>query len=177
MSYIKSTSKRRPIFESNLIKLILKCSNPAQWRSVTVLSYIKSTSKRRPIFESNLIKLILKCSNQAQWRWVDMARIPADLFSRDVHPSQVHKTIQRIRRPAFLLQGESVWPARESAGMPEDGDSDNCKLMAAVTSESVGILRAGDGRSCASQDLLWRLISRYSSLHRTVSAVAWLLRV
>ena len=78
---------------------------------------------------------------------------------------------------AFLLQDESVWLARESAGMPEDGDADECKLMAAVTNESAGILRAGNGKACASEDPLWPLTSRNSSLCRTVSAVAWLLRV
>ena len=123
--------------------------------STTVLSYIKSTSKRRPVFESNRIKLILECSDPAQWRWVDTARNPADLFSRGVHPSRVHKAIQWIQGPAFLLQDESGWPARESTGVSEDGDADDCKLMAAVTSESAGSLRAGDGMGCEPEDPLW----------------------
>ena len=106
---------------------------------------------------------------------MDTVRNPAGLFSRSVHPSRVHKAIQGIQGPAFLLQDESVWPARESTGVSEDGDADNCKLIGAITSESARSLRAGDGMGCEPEDPLWQLTNRYSSLRDTVSAVAWLL--
>ena len=76
--------------------------------STTVLSYIKLTSKRHLVFELNQIKLNLECSDPAQGCWVDTTRNSVDLFYRGVHPFQVHKVIQWIQGPTFLLQDESI---------------------------------------------------------------------
>ena len=142
--------------------------------STTVLSYIHSTSKRRPVFETNRIKLIRNLSDPEQWRWVDTARNPADSFSRGVHPSRVQRSDQWLLGPAFLLEEEMAWPKQPAAGSAEPCLESG--HLNAATNEVIDNARAGR-ETWEHDNPLKRLTTRYSSLHRTVKAAAWLLRV
>ena len=145
--------------------------------STTVLSYINNTSKRRPAFETNRIDLIRRHSKASQWRWVDTSSNPAEPFSRGLSPKLVKKAVSWLKAPTFLFQDESNWPA---ANRPTTKRVDG--LTAATSVDSIDDDIQHDNKDSLSlpitkQDVLHRIIERYSILSDAVRTSAWLLRL
>jgi len=107
---------------------------------------------------------------------IETARNPADLFSRGVHPSQVHKAAIWLQGPRFLLENKKAWPERSVESVEDSSFEHEHVNVVASNCERVDVSQAGD-RTFGCDGPLFQLANRFSSLHQTVKATAWLLRV
>ena len=132
--------------------------------STIVLQYIRNEARRFQTFVANRLSVIHDASSPCQWRHVDSLRNPADYASRGFSITETEKLRHWLNGPSFLVQGESEWP-RAPDEIPELPDED-CELRRKHVQVHMVV----------QEDSLQSLLSRYSSLYKLLTSVAWLLR-
>ena len=132
--------------------------------STIVLQYIRNEARRFQTFVANRLSVIHNASSPCQWRHVDSLRNPADYASRGFSIAETAKLRYWLNGPSFLGQEESEWPRLpdEIPELPEE-DRELKKKNAQV-------------HMTLQEDSLQSHLSRYSSLYKLLTSVAWLLR-
>ena len=134
--------------------------------STTVIRYIRNEHTRFHTFVCNRVAVIRDASSPEQWRYVDTSQNPADDASRGQSGSAFVSNDRWIYGPGFLWKEASAWPS------PPDGlDRDPVDRDPEVRRTVAAALAAPD------HDPLDDLFQRYSSWHKLLRAVAWILRV
>ena len=132
--------------------------------STTVLQYISNTTTRFKIFVANRLELIHNATNPGQWRHVSTKQNPADIASRGLMPSQKEKAKMWFEGPQFLYKSEDEWPTQP------------CVLQKLPEDDAELKRKSNVFHVVSQEDVLNRLISKYSSLISLQKAVAWLTR-
>ena len=128
--------------------------------SMIVLGYIANRRRRFKTFVANRLAAIFETTEPKQWRHVEGKLNPADLASRGIEPDNQAAMRLWLNGPAFLYKPESEWPSsRPASETPEDDPE--LKRDVAVTATVAG------------DDLIDRIMLRYSSLSKLVRHAAW----
>ena len=132
--------------------------------STIVLQYIRNEARRFQTFVANRLSIIDDASSPYRWHNVDSLRNPADYASRGFSSSEARKSRHWFNGPAFLDQEESSLPKQpgEIPDLPQD-DHELKKKKAQV-------------HMSIQEHCLQPLLLHYSSFHKLLTSVAWLLR-
>ena len=133
--------------------------------STCVLQYINNEAGRFKTFVANRIEAIHEVSSPSQWGYVNTKANPADYASRGLHPADKSKIEQWINGPNFLYDDETDWPE-----VPEGIKVLNKDLLKWKRSVDVFEVEAHGKGS------LETFIQSYSSWHRLLKGMAWLIR-
>ena len=132
--------------------------------STIVLQYLRNKAKRFQIFIANRLAIIHDVSSSRQWRHVDSKSNPADLASRGLLSIDSEKLRLWLEALDFLKEEECKWPSLQIE-IPSLCDDD---LELKRRKSQIHIV--------VQEDVLQSLLSRYSSLYKLQTSVAWLLR-
>ena len=135
-------------------------------------------SARQPAFETNQIVTIRKHTNVDQWWWVDTHQNPADPYFCGVSPNQVYKAPKWLKAPEFLLKDETLWPFFGEVAYPSEPSS-LLSFKDAVECQCSQVLSNRNfftTNSYSVPEVLVRLTTKFSALHRVVKSTVWLLR-
>ena len=132
--------------------------------STIVLQYLRNETKRFQTFVANRLEIICDVSLPRQWRHVDSRSNPTDLASRGLSNIDPVKLRFWLGGPDFLKEEESRWP-KQPEQLP-DLCKDDCELRR----------KRSHVHTVVQDDVLQSLLSRYSSLYKLQTPVAWLLR-
>lgn len=133
--------------------------------STTVLKYIYNESKRFHTFVANRIQRIRDRSEPKQWNYVNTTENPADLASRGVSAQTLLNNSLWTKGPSYLSKMECLWPP-SYCGPGEIVDDD----PEVKTSAKVNIVTVEPSP-------IQKLIEKYSTWHRLLKAIAWILRI
>lgn len=136
--------------------------------STTVLQYVSNTASRFQTFVANRLEFIHRSSQPSQWRHVSTNTNPADIASRGLMPSEVHKAKIWLTGPEFLRQPEEKWPVRPVVLPPLSEDHAEFGMRKGIV---FSLTQAAPDKTT-----LQLLFERYSTLSAPRRSVAWLLR-
>ena len=151
-------------------ELEIPISQSTFWSDSTcVLQYIRNQSKRFHTFVANRLSVIHENSAPHQWRHVSSEHNPADEVSRGLTVDEMSAGSKWLSGPEFLKKREEFWPFDPTIRQPELSDDDpEIKRETQLHNQSATSHRG--------EEILSKLIERYSSWDRLRRAVAWLLR-
>ena len=132
--------------------------------STIVLQYLRIEAKRFQIFVANRLAIIHDVSSSRHWHHIDSQSNPVDLASRGLLSIDSEKLRFWLDGPGFLKEEESKWPSLQLE-IPSLCD-DDLELKR----------RKSEIHTVVQEDVLQSLLSRYSSLYKLQTSVAWLLR-
>ncbi|CAL8088051.1 unnamed protein product [Calicophoron daubneyi] len=127
--------------------------------SMVVLYYINNASTRFSTFVSNRLAYIHDNSHPDQWRHISSEENPADMTSRGLTSRRGLATW--LSGPTFLQSGPKTWPNAFKIEPPVSG---------------IELKKAKVNLIFQASDSLHSLLLRYSSWHKLLRAVAWILR-
>ena len=133
--------------------------------STIVLRYIANEERRFQTFVANRVTEIRERTNPKYWHHIPTKENPADDASRGISPVNL-ATERWIQGPAFLRKGQDEWPKQTNLP-PLTIDDEEVKKPAITMNIQVE----------EEDDLLNKLIKRYSSWHALVKATAWILAI
>jgi len=135
-----------------------------------VLQYIRNQSKRFHTFVANRLSVIHENSAPHQWRHVSSEHNPVAEASRGLTVDEMSASSKWLSGPEFLKKREELWPCDPTIRQPELSDDDpEIKRETQLHNQSLTNYRG--------EEVLSKLIDRYSSWDRLRRAVAWLLRL
>nr|CAH7734508.1 unnamed protein product [Callosobruchus chinensis] len=126
--------------------------------STIVLSWISTCPSKLKVFVSNRIAEIQRCTNVQQWAQVSSSDNPADLVSRGINATELKQCTLWWNGPSWLVHKQADWPkiSEVEVKIPELKPK-KLTLLAREQSE-------------------FKLIERFSSLHRARRVTAWCFR-
>nr|CAH7735528.1 unnamed protein product [Callosobruchus chinensis] len=126
--------------------------------STIVLSWISTCPSKLKVFVSNRIAEIQRCTNVQQWAHVSSSDNPADLVSRGLNATELKQCTLWWNGPSWLVHKQADWPkiSEVEVKIPELKPK-KLTLLAREQSE-------------------FKLIERFSSLHRARRVTAWCFR-
>nr|CAH7758363.1 unnamed protein product [Callosobruchus chinensis] len=126
--------------------------------STIVLSWISTCPSKLKVFVSNRIAEIQRCTNVQQWAHVASSDNPADLVSRGLNATELKQCTLWWNGPSWLVHKQADWPkiSEVEVEIPELKPK-KLTLLAREQSE-------------------FKLIERFSSLHRARRVTAWCFR-
>ncbi|XP_030828101.1 uncharacterized protein LOC115919169 [Strongylocentrotus purpuratus] len=146
-------------------ELRLPLRNTTYWTdSTSVLQYISNESRRFQTFVANRVAKIQSMSERSQWRHVSTHANPADDGSRGMPAGKLARWLQG---PSFLVKEECEWPVSPPSLVKTDTATLDL-LDPEVKKKQVF--------ATMSEDILERLMAKYSTWQRLKRGVAWILR-
>nr|CAH7749249.1 unnamed protein product [Callosobruchus chinensis] len=126
--------------------------------STIVLSWISTCPSKLKVFVSNRIAEIQRCTNVQQWAHISSSDNPADLVSRGLNATELKQCTLWWNGPSWLVHKQADWPkiSEVEVKIPELKPK-KLTLLAREQSE-------------------FKLIGRFSSLHRARRVTAWCFR-
>ena len=137
--------------------------------STTVLQYIRNESARFHTFVSNRLTVIHEHSEPSQWRYVNSEINPADDASRGLTVDTMIQNSRWLSGPEFLTKEEHLWPRDPSHHQLELSTDDPEVKRDVQTYIQTAITQP-------TEDVLTKLLHRFSSWDKLRKAFAWLLR-
>ena len=139
--------------------------------STSVLQYIRNTSKRFHTFVANRLTVIHENTKPFQWRYVPSELNPADDASRGVTAEEFCSTSIWLSGPRFLSEEKALWPAEPSALSTNRSLHDDPEVK-----KQPQQCASANASTCQREDLLSKLIERYSTWNKLKRSVAWLIK-
>ena len=133
------------------------------------VAVIRNQSKRFHTFVANRLSVIHENSASHQWRYVNSELNPADEVTRGLTVDEIRASSKWLNGPEFLKNKEEFWASDPTIHQPELSDDDLEIKREIQLNNQLSTCRAGE-------EVLSRLIERYSAWDRLRSSVAWLLR-
>ncbi|KMQ88303.1 gag-pol polyprotein precursor [Lasius niger] len=129
------------------------------WTDSTIaLTWIKGHPSRWKDFVRNRVSFIQELSN-SRWHHVSGKENPADLASRGISPQQLQDESLWWAGPKWLQHHSASWPSSSQTLSPDLDLEERANLCATA--------------SPSSEDKMWDLISRYSTLTRLLRITVW----
>ncbi|CAL8128201.1 unnamed protein product [Orchesella dallaii] len=140
--------------------------------SRTVLSWIRSESARQPEFVGNRIGYIQDTTNSCEWRWVPTLENVADDATRIAKETDFSPDSRWYTGPSFLTRDSCDWPSPKA-------DDDETLVEAVTFSDVLGVRASseGSGLRTGEDDMVIKLINKFSSYTRLLRVVVAVLRV
>nr|XP_054773349.1 uncharacterized protein LOC129281437 [Lytechinus pictus] len=153
-------------------ELEVPISRSIYWTDSTiVLQYVRNDVKRFQTFVANRIATIRGHSEPHQWHHVNSSANPADDASRGMGANELIKNTRWLNGPDFIRQGKEHWP--KDPTLPEFLDENDPEVKKEKKVDNAHAFAA----NAEAPDAMDILIEHYSSWHRLLKAVAWILRV
>lgn len=138
--------------------------------STSVLQYIRNESTRFHTFVANRLTVIHENSEPDQWKYVNSELNPADDASRGLTVDAMIQSNRWLNGPEFLTKEKDLWPCEPSHSHSQELSVDDPEVKRDVQTYSQTSSREH------TEDVLSRLIQRFSSWVMLRKAFAWLLR-